>query len=119
MIRLFGNLVSFSTLRYERKHFVLKRWAKVMFNYRNPAFSLAIRHQYYYGVKFNAEEYANIVFDNSQPMELNNINFELVLQADKPFGTFPILSGEQPFKLGKGETNPFVFYNKNVLKIQF
>lgn len=98
IIEKFGTLIDFSTLPYERKHFYFKRWARVMCNHKNPAKSLAERHQYSMAVDFDQKDYeaTEFRFTNEIPIELRGIREVLVNKRI-------VFANDRPFKLGKGK----------------
>ena len=56
-IRKHGALSSVSTLRYEHKHQQLKKFLETSRNYKNPAYTLAWRHQLWIAPKMSSEDF--------------------------------------------------------------
>ena len=56
-IRKHGALISVSTLRYEHKHQQLKKLLETTKNYKNPAYTLAWRHQLWIAPKVGSNDF--------------------------------------------------------------
>jgi hypothetical protein len=88
LIENFGPLVHFSSLPFERKHQFFKQWARLIHNTKNPAYSLAVRHQCYQAVTFKANSYREIKFNfnielSSNPPLQNTLPIDVTFYSDK------------------------------------
>ena len=69
LIRMFGPLIQFSTLSFERKHQYFKKWAKLINNTINPSYSLANRHQYHQSIVMKDYEQTKFDFNHQQNVD--------------------------------------------------
>jgi hypothetical protein len=97
-IQKFGPLINYSTLPFERKHQQFKRWSRNLFNFTNPAKSLASRHQHKFILSFEQKLYTESKFDYQNLLcPINDLMTETLPESKQ---VIPAL--KRPFKLNKG-----------------
>lgn len=79
LVRQYGPLVLFSTLKYERKHVIFKNLSGIMKNFRNPALTFAKFHQQSLVLVLQENNFLQTDFFASSRVDIGSLERDLKL----------------------------------------